>query len=51
MNLFTQCNFLNMCFHEDLLISRGGGLPIRVTFNSFIMMSMARPLRGHLTVS
>ena len=38
---------MNMCFHEDLLISMVR-LLIIVTFKSFIMMSMARPLRAHL---
>ena len=37
---------MNMGFHEDLLISMVR-LLIRVTFNSLIMMSMARPLRAH----
>ena len=30
-------------------IDKYGGL-IRVTFNSFIMMSMARPIRAHLHI-
>ena len=31
-------------------INKYGGFLIRVTFNNFIVMSMARPLRAHLNI-